>query len=298
MQGKDLVSIKELSREDLETFLRVASKMKEEPAPPLLKGKLMASCFFEPSTRTRLSFEAAMRRLGGEVIGFSEGETTSQQKGELLSDAMKIVGMYADCIVIRHPLEGSARCAAEATDKPVINAGDGANEHPTQTLLDLFTIQECQGQLDGLHIALAGDLLHGRTVHSLVYALRHFRVRLYFVSCPTLAFPDKVIRELKTFGIPFSYHASLEEIIDRLDILYMTRLQKERLSHAYSTPLHTVTAELLEKGKKTLKILHPLPRLGEIARAIDQMPQAHYFQQASNGLFMRQAILTLLLGGS
>lgn len=298
--GKDLISIKDLSKEALLTILERARQMKQTHPENLLKGKILANCFYEPSTRTRLSFEAAMKRLGGEVIGFSEGQGTSAQKGETLHDTMKIIGLYSDLLVIRHPLEGSARQAADATDKPVINAGDGANEHPTQTLLDLFSILECQGRLDGLHIACVGDLLYGRTVHSLALALKHFDVRLYFVSPPTLPMPGNICRELRTLGIPFSSHRSMEEVIDKADILFMTRVQKERFPdleeyHRVSNAF-ILKPDLLKRGKKNLKVLHPLPRVQEIHYSVDATDYAYYFTQAENGLYVRQALLAMLLG--
>lgn len=286
---KDLVSIKSLSREQIIAVLNRAMEMKESSPGPILRGCVMASCFFEPSTRTRLSFEAACKRLGGEVIGFADQMNTSTAKGETLHDAMKVIGLYADVVVIRHPEVGSAAVAGAATDKPVINAGDGANEHPTQTLLDLMTM----GPLDGLHIACAGDLLNGRTVHSLTYALKHFDVRLYFVAPPSLALPEEICQELKRAGIPYSFHKTLDEVIGRLDVLYMTRVQKERGSEEHGL---MVTKELLKQAKKDLKVLHPLPRNGEIEPAVDETEHAHYFEQAKNGLYIRQALLCEALG--
>jgi len=300
MKGKDILSVKEIDKAQILQILAVAQKMKQKPAEALLKGKVMASCFFEPSTRTRLSFESAMKRLGGEVIGFSEPKATAVQKGESLHDSIKVVGLYSDVVVIRHPLEGAAREAAEATQKPVINAGDGANEHPTQTLLDLFSIQECQGTLEGLHIALAGDLLYGRAMHSLVHALCHFKTRLYFVSPQALAMPDAICAQLRQHGVPFSCHATLDEVIDKCDILYMGRIQKERFTnpelYERVKDLYKVDLNLLSKGKKNLRVLHPLPRLQEIERAVDATKYAYYFSQAENGLYVRQALLAMLLG--
>lgn len=300
MKGHDLISAKELNREKILAILDRAHQMKHSHPGPVLKGFLLASCFFEPSTRTRLSFEAAMKRLGGDVIGFSEQTSTSAQKGESLHDTMKVVGLYSDVVVIRHPQIGSAAEAAAATDKPVINAGDGANEHPTQTLLDLFSIQECQGKLDGLKIAFVGDLLYGRTVHSLTTALKHFKGSLYFISPPSLALPPKLIRELELAGVPYSVHTSIEEIINEVDILYMTRIQKERFAnpddYAQIKDRMILTPEILKRAKKNLKVLHPLPRVNEIALEVDQTPHAYYFQQAENGLYVRQALLALILG--
>ena len=230
MKGRDIVSMKELDKEQILKILTRAEEIKKQPPGPILQGHLMASCFFEPSTRTRLSFESAMCRLGGEVIGFSDANLTAAQKGESLYDSMRVIGLYSDLIVIRHPLEGAAKQAAIATEKPVINAGDGANEHPSQTLLDLFTIRECQGRLEGLNVAFVGDLLYGRTVHSLALGLRPFDSRLYFVAPPLLAMPDAICHNLRQAGVPFSFHHSIEEVIDKVDILYMTRVQKERFA--------------------------------------------------------------------
>lgn len=294
-----MISIRDFSKEALLSLLQRAKQMKYEAPKDLLKGYLLASCFFEPSTRTRLSFEAAMKRLGGEVIGFTDIHSTSSEKGESLYDAMKIVGQYSDLIVLRHPCEGAARLAQEATKKPIINAGDGANEHPTQTLLDLFTIQECGATLDGLSIAFVGDLLHGRTVHSLALALSQFDTRLYFVSPETLALPETLCHTLRKAGVPFSYHRTMEEILDKVDILYMTRMQKERFisDEAYQNVKdhYRLTPALLKQAQAHLRILHPLPRVHEIAKEIDQTPHAYYFEQAENGLYVRQALLSTLL---
>lgn len=297
---KDILTIKDLTKEQIENVLKRSHEMKLEAPEDLMKGLLMANCFFEPSTRTRLSFEAAMKRLGGEVIGFSDQQMISTAKGETLHDTMKIVGLYADVIVIRHPLEGAAQLAANVTDKPVINAGDGSNEHPTQTLLDLFTIQECQNTLENLNIAFVGDLLFGRTVHSLAMAFKHFKSRLYFVSPPQLAMPRKVSENLKQNSVPFSFHSSVEEIIDRVDIIYVTRVQKERFSdreqYEQLKNHFVITPELINRGKNSLKVMHPLPRNDEIDRRVDPMEQAYYFEQAKNGMYVRQSLLATVVG--
>jgi aspartate carbamoyltransferase catalytic subunit len=298
---KDIVSMRDLNREEVLFLLDEALRMKERGATRSLTGKILASCFFEPSTRTRLSFESAMLRLGGQVIGFSEGTTSSVQKGESLADSIRIIGGYADAIVIRHPLEGAARVAAEATERPVINAGDGTNQHPTQTLLDLFTIRECQGRLDGISLAMVGDLKHGRTVHSLAQACAHFDMRLYFVAPEALEMPTTICDDLREKGVCFSFHRTIEEIIDRVDILYMTRIQKERfealeLYHQLKSH-YELKVEMLQTAQPHLKVLHPLPRVSEIDSAIDQTPNAYYFQQAQNGVYVRQALLNLVLGG-
>lgn len=298
LSGRDLVSIADLSKGEIELVLSTALALRKEPKPELLKGSILASCFFEPSTRTRLSFEAAMHRLGGSVIGFADSGSTSTKKGETLIDTMKMVGGYADIVVIRHPLEGSARLAADAIDKPVINAGDGANQHPTQTLVDLFTIRECQGRIDDLHIALAGDLKYGRTIHSLSIALAHYPVRLYFVSPDNLPLPDAISHELKKKGVKFSFHGALEEVIPKIDILYMGRIQKERFPDGAFDFANTCLLKKrhLEKAKGNLRVLHALPRVDEIEESIDATPFAYYFQQAANSVPVRMALLALLMG--
>lgn len=299
MTNKSLISIGDLSREEIEQMLNHAESFKRKPPKDLLAGYILASCFFEPSTRTRLSFESAMLRLGGRVIGFSDSGSTSVKKGETLFDTIKVIGNLADLIVIRHPQEGAAKLASLATSKPVINAGDGANQHPTQTLLDLFSMKECQGKLDGLKIAIVGDLKYGRTVHSLVYAAALFDMRLYFISPDELTLPDSMLHELRKRRGKFSFHRTIEEVIGNLDLLYMTRIQKERFDHATYERVcsrHVLTEPLLKKAKKHLRILHPLPRVGEIDPAIDDTAHAYYFQQAENGLFVRQALLAKTLG--
>ncbi len=295
------IHISDYSKDEILHLLDYALKLKKEPQPSLLKGKILGSCFFEPSTRTRLSFESAMHRLGGSVIGFDDSIQTSSKKGESLQDSMKVLEHYADALVIRHPLEGSAQLAADSVNIPVINAGDGSNQHPTQTFLDLFTIRETQGRLEDLSIALVGDLLHGRTVHSLAQALIPFNCRLFFVSPKSLEMPKAVCDELKEKRVKFSFHQSIEEVIPRLDILYMTRIQQERFAslHDYLSlkDAFILKSNMLNACKENLKILHPLPRVNEIEPAIDQTPHAHYFQQAGNGLYTRQALLALTLLG-
>ncbi len=299
-RGRNIVSMRDLSVEDIMTILDYAAELKSKPQTQLLAGKLMASCFFEPSTRTRLSFESAMHRLGGQVIGFSEAASTSASKGETLSDGMRVIGEYADAIVLRHPLEGAAREAAEATNTPVINGGDGANQHPTQTLLDLFTIREHHGRLENLSIAFVGDLKYGRTVHSLVQASAHFGVRMFFVGPKSLTLPQELIDDLKMRSILFSFHNTLDEVVGKADVLYMTRLQRERLSEDIDERLlqhqFTLTADHLAAAQEALCVMHPLPRVWEIAPEIDKTPHALYFKQAANGVPVRQAILSLVLG--
>lgn len=300
---RDIVSVRDFNREEIEAVLERAMHQKkrarEGKLERLLAGKIMASCFFEPSTRTRLSFEAAMKRMGGEVIGFAESQSTSAKKGESLGDCVQVIASYADVIVLRHPLEGASRLAASLVDVPIINAGDGANEHPSQTLLDLFTIQECFGKIDELQIAFVGDLKHGRTVHSLALALKQFNVRLFFVSPEALAMPEKITAELKEAAIPFSFHREIEEVTGRADLLYMTRIQEERffdrMEYEEMKGCFALKESHLKSAKPSLKIFHPLPRLKEIEVAIDSLPQAAYFLQAKNGLYVREALLSMIL---
>ncbi|MEL0660058.1 aspartate carbamoyltransferase [Psychromonas arctica] len=296
---KNIISIADLSRSDLELILQTAHSLKQTPQPELLKNKVIASCFFEASTRTRLSFETAVQRLGGSVIGFDSGGNTSlAQKGETLADSVKIIASYADAFFMRHPQEGAARLASEFTSIPVINGGDGSNQHPTQTLLDLFTIYETQATLDNLNIAFVGDLKYGRTVHSLAQALSLFNCNFYFISPEALAMPDYILEELKERNVNFSLHSSIEDVVDDLDILYMTRVQKERFDeteYQHMKSAFLLNADMLDDVRDNLKVLHPLPRIDEINIDVDETPYAYYFQQAQNGVFARQALLALLL---
>lgn len=295
---KDIISIKDLTLEQIQHILDVAAQFKLNPISNTLKNKIIAHCFFESSTRTRLSFESATLRLSGQVIGFSSSEGLSIQKGETLADTMRVVSQYADLIVLRHQKEGAARLAADIANIPVINAGDGANQHPTQSLVDLFTIRECQGKLNDLNIALVGDLKYGRTIHSFAQVCKFFDNRLYLVSPSGLTLPESICDNLKKDGVRFSFHQSLEEIIPKVDILYMTRIQQERFSDAEYQLVknkYILTADLLKTAKPTLKVLHPLPRVNEIENTVDQTPYAYYFAQAANGVCVRQALLTLLL---
>lgn len=296
--NQDIISIKDLSLEQIKLILKTADSLKKKPNTTLLKNKIIANCFFEPSTRTRLSFETAALRLGGQTIGFVDAENISVKKGETLHDTIKIISSYADLIVIRHPQEGAARLAADVADIPVINAGDAANQHPTQALVDLFTIQESQKKLNGLNIALVGDLKYGRTIHSLAQLCTHFDVRLFLVSPELLTLPEYICDELKKKGLKFSFHQKIEDVINRVDILYMTRIQQERFGKMEYESVKNqfiLTSKTLEKAKDNLKVLHPLPRVNEIDIAVDASPHAHYFQQAANGVCVRQALLTLLL---
>src|SRR3989338_9153095 len=299
-KNRDIISIKELDETDILHVLKHAESLKKNPKHDLLGGQVMGSCFFEPSTRTRLSFETAMQRLGGRVVGFADPNMTSTSKGETVYDSIKIIGQYVDVIAMRHPLEGAARRAAEATDKPILNGGDGANQHPTQTLLDLFTIKECQNKLTGLKIAMVGDLRYGRTVHSLLQALKFFQPTLYFVAPNFLQMPDYLLRELDTAGIEYYCKDTIDEVIRQVDILYMTRIQKERFSditeYEKAKSMYILDTPLLRGVKPNMRVLHPLPRVGEITSAVDNTPHAYYFQQAENGLYARQALLGLVLG--
>ncbi|RJG50414.1 aspartate carbamoyltransferase [Motilimonas pumila] len=296
---KDIISIADLSRDELELIVATAKDLKHNPQPELLKNKIVASCFFEASTRTRLSFETAVQRLGGSVIGFDSGGNTSlAQKGETLADSVKVISSYSDAFFMRHPQEGAARLAAEFASVPVINGGDGSNQHPTQTLLDLFTIYETQSSLQNLNIAFVGDLKYGRTVHSLAQALSLFNCNFYFISPQALAMPDYIIEELDEAGINYSTHESIEEVIDSLDILYMTRVQKERFDeteYQHMKSAFVLNGSMLSKVRDNLKILHPLPRVDEITTDVDDTPYAYYFQQAENGVYARQALLALVL---
>ena len=301
LYNKHIISIPELSREELELIVTTAGRLKKSPAPNLIKNKVIASCFFEPSTRTRLSFETAIQRIGGDVIGFDSGGNTSlAKKGETLSDSVRVISSYVDAFVMRHPQEGAARLASECSlSVPVINAGDGANQHPTQTLLDLFSIAETQGKLDGINIAFVGDLKYGRTVHSLTQALAKFdNVRFFFVAPKALAMPDYLCEELEDAGIEYSCHTEMDTIIPQLDILYMTRVQKERFDeseYAHIKSAYVLNAKLLEEARSNLKVLHPLPRVDEITIDVDRTEHAYYFEQAENGVYARQALLALVL---
>ncbi|GLX83308.1 aspartate carbamoyltransferase [Thalassotalea eurytherma] len=299
LYNKDIISIADLSREELELIVAQAQSIKKTPRPDLLKGKIIASCFFEASTRTRLSFETAVQRLGGTHIGFDSGGNTSLgKKGETLADSVKVINSYADAFFMRHPKEGSARLASEFANVPVINGGDGANQHPTQTLLDLFSIYETQGSLEGLKIAFVGDLKYGRTVHSLAQALALFDCEFYFVAPPELTMPEYLCDELRQAGVKFSFHDDLEAILPALDILYVTRVQKERFDpteYQHMQSKYVLTADLLHSVKDTFKVLHPLPRVDEITIDVDATPYAYYFEQAENGVYARQALLSLVL---
>ncbi len=299
---KHIISINDLNREELELVLDNATRLKNNPQPELLRHQVIASCFFEASTRTRLSFETAIARLGAQVVGFSDGSSTSLgQKGESLADTISVISTYVDAIVMRHPQEGAARLATQfSAGVPIINAGDGANQHPTQTLLDLFTIRETQGRLNNLNITMVGDLKYGRTVHSLTQALAKFEGnRFCFIAPDALTMPDHIITMLNDKGLSWSRHNSIEEVVSSTDILYMTRVQKERLDPSEYANLKAqfiLNTTDLANARVTMKVLHPLPRVDEIATEVDSTPYAWYFQQAGNGIYARQALLALVLG--
>ena len=295
---KDIVSISDLSKSDLELIVTLASIFKKQGPGPYLQQRVIASCFFEASTRTRLSFETAVQRLSGTLIGFSDGANTSTKKGETLTDSIHMISSYADAIIMRHPREGSARLAAEVADVPVINGGDGANQHPSQTLLDLFTIFECQGSLENLSIAFVGDLKYGRTVHSLAQALCHFNPTFYFVAPEVLKMPAYIEAGLNEQGVTFEYLETLEEAIEKVDVLYMTRVQKERFDpteYMHIASNYVLNADMLHKAKPTMRVLHPLPRVDEINTDVDSTPYAYYFTQAENGVYAREALLSLVM---
>ena len=295
---KHIISIADLTDEELLLLLNTALKLKSEPNPSLLDGKLIASCFFEPSTRTRLSFETAVQRLGGKVIGFADGANTSAKKGETLADTARIISSYADAIIQRHPQDGAARVTAEFSHVPVLNAGDGTNQHPSQTLLDLVTIHETQGSLKNLKITMVGDLKYGRTVHSLAQALKRFGCEFAFVSPPTLAMPDYITEELDEAGAAWQIFPDLESAVAWADILYMTRVQRERFDEQEFAKIQgkfNLHADMLANAKPTLRVLHPLPRVDEIHPSVDATPYAYYFEQATNGVFARMAMLSLVL---
>ncbi|MGQ9615051.1 MAG: aspartate carbamoyltransferase [Spirochaetota bacterium] len=299
-KGKSIISIRDFNREALLRIITCAKDVKRGKYEGCLKGKILASLFFEPSTRTRLSFESAMRYMGGDVIGFAGAEYTSVQKGESLVDTVKTVSGYCDVIVIRHPVEGAARLASEVSRVPVINAGDGANQHPTQTFLDLFTMNEFFPELSGVKVGFLGDLKYGRTVHSLAHALSLFRAELWFISPEILKMPDFLITEIKENGSETHEIANIEDLNEKLDVLYVTRIQKERFGDMQEyqrvAGCYRITLKSLQNLGEDIKIMHPLPRVDEIAQEVDQLENAIYFRQAYNGIPVRQAILGLVTG--
>lgn len=300
MKSNGLVSITDYSKEDILRILDLAEQFEKNPNTRLLEGKLVATLFFEPSTRTRLSFETAVNRLGGRVIGFSDASTSSSSKGESLKDTIKMVSNYVDLIIMRHPVEGAARYASEVASVPVINAGDGANQHPTQTMLDLYSIKKTQGKLTDLTLSMVGDLKYGRTVHSLLMAMRYFNPRYNFVSPPELRIPEQYRTFCKENGIEYHEYEDMNRILNESDILYMTRVQQERFTDPveYEKVRNTYSLHnnMLEGTKDNLRILHPLPRLTEIAEDVDNNSKAYYFEQAKNGVYARQAVICSILG--
>lgn len=298
---KDFVTIADLTREDILYLLKMAEAFESHPNRELLRGRVIATLFFEPSTRTRLSFETAANRLGAKVIGISDAKASSVVKGETLKDTILMVSNYADIIVMRHYIEGAAQYAAEVSPVPIVNAGDGAHMHPSQCLLDLYSIYKTQGTLDNLHIYLVGDLKYGRTVHSLIMAMRHFNPHFHFIAPRELAMPREYKIYCQEHGITFEEHRTFnEKIISEADILYMTRVQKERFSdpmeYEQVKNVYILKNEMLASAKSNLKILHPLPRVNEIDYDVDDNPHAYYIQQAQNGLYAREAIFCDVLG--
>jgi aspartate carbamoyltransferase catalytic subunit len=301
MDNRSLISISDLSKDEIMAMLKRAAEFEKNPNCNILEGKVVGSLFFEPSTRTRLSFETAVNRLGGRVIGFSDARTSSQAKGETLKDTIMMVSNYADLIVMRHYLEGAARYASELSAVPIINAGDGANQHPTQTMLDLYSIYKTQGTLENLTITMVGDLKYGRTVHSLLEAMRFWNPKFNFVACEELKMPAKYKKFCEENGIEYRESVDFsEEIINETDILYMTRVQRERftdlMEYERTKNLYTLHNAMLANSKPNLRVLHPLPRVTEISQDVDDNPKAYYFQQAKNGLYARQAIICRALG--
>lgn len=298
---KNLISIEQCTAGDILKILHRAAHFEAKPNRNYLDGLVAATLFFEPSTRTRLSFETAVVRLGGRVIGFSDARTSSSTKGETLKDTIKIVSNYADVIIMRHYLEGAAKYAAEVTERPIVNAGDGAHQHPSQTLLDLYSVKKTQGKLEDLTFVVVGDLRFGRTVHSLIEGMSHFRPHFIFVAPESLALPEEYRRYCIDKGISFEETTDFTpDVVARADILYMTRVQQERFTdpeeYEAVKDVYVLNLDLLRDAKPTMKILHPLPRVNEIAQEVDTHPAAYYFSQAQNGLYVRQAILCEVLG--
>ncbi|MDY0141024.1 MAG: aspartate carbamoyltransferase [Bacteroidales bacterium] len=300
MKNKSLISINDFSKEDYFNILNLAEEFRQNPNQKLLENHIVASLFFEPSTRTRLSFETAVQKLGGRVIGFSEASNSSTSKGESLKDTILTVSRYADLIVMRHPIEGSARHASEVSDKPIINAGDGSNQHPTQCLLDLYSIRKTQGTLENLNLFLVGDLKYGRTVHSLLMAIAQFNPVFNFVSPPSLRMPTEYKDHLEELGVKYYEHDDLNENINHADIIYVTRVQKERFSDPMDYEkvknAYILKNKMLDNTKSNLKIMHPLPRVNEISTDVDKNEKAYYFDQAENGVYTRMAIMATMLG--
>ena len=300
-ENRSVITLAHLTREKIEYLLKMAAQFEQHPNRRILEGKVVATLFFEPSTRTRLSFETAANRLGARVIGFADPKITSGTKGESLKDTIKMVSNYADVIVMRHYLEGAARYASEVTNVPIINAGDGSNQHPSQTMLDMYSIYKTQGMLDNLNIHLVGDLKYGRTVHSLLMAMRHFNPTFHFIAPKELKMPEEYKIYCRQNGIRFTEGTDFnEDTISGADILYMTRVQKERftdlMEYERVKDTYILSSDMLSKARPNLKILHPLPRINEITADVDDNPHAYYFQQAQNGLYAREALISDVLG--
>lgn len=301
MKKESLVSILDYTKDDILRLIGKTCLFEENPNRRLLEGKVCATLFFEPSTRTRLSFETAVNRLGGRIIGFSDAATTSSSKGETLKDTILMVSNYADVIIMRHHLEGAARYASEISGVPIINAGDGANQHPTQTMLDIYSIYKTQGKLEDLHITMVGDLKYGRTVHSLINGMSHFNPTFHFVAPDELRIPDVYKTYCDRLGIAYHEHTDFsEEVINQSDILYMTRVQRERftdlMEYEKVKNVYILKNNMLSGSKENLRVLHPLPRVNEIAYDVDNNPKAYYIKQAQNGVYARQAIICDVLG--
>jgi aspartate carbamoyltransferase catalytic subunit len=300
MKNRSLVSIDDLSKNEIIKVLDLAEGFEKNPNQRILDGKVVATLFFEPSTRTRLSFESAVNRLGGRIIGFSEASSTSVSKGESLKDTILTVANYSDLIVMRHPIEGSARYASEVSKIPIINAGDGANQHPTQTLLDLYSIRKTQGKLEDLKIVMVGDLKYGRTVHSLLMAMSQFNATFTFISPKELQMPLEYKMYLDSIGLKYKETSDLADNISDADIIYMTRVQRERFSDPLEYEkvknVYVLRNNMLQNTKPNMKVLHPLPRVNEIHIDVDDNPKAYYFPQALNGVFTRMAIMASILG--
>ena len=301
MERHNFVTIADLSKEKILYMIKLAQEFEKHPNREILKGKVIATLFFEPSTRTRLSFETAANRLGAKVIGFTDAKVTSATKGETLKDTILMVSNYADAIVMRHYIEGAAQYASEIAPVPIINAGDGAHQHPSQCMLDLYSIYKTQGTLDNLNIFLVGDLKYGRTVHSLIMAMRHFNPTFHFVAPQELSMPSEYKLYCKKHGIKYVEHTEFnEDVISEADLLYMTRVQKERFSDLMEYEkvknVYILKSDMLNNARENMKILHPLPRVNEISYDVDENPHAYYIQQAQNGLYAREAIICDVLG--
>ncbi|MCK9271613.1 MAG: aspartate carbamoyltransferase [Bacteroidales bacterium] len=300
MKNRSLISITDFSKEEQIRILDIAEGFEQQPTQNILGNYVVATLFFEPSTRTRLSFESAASRLGAKVIGFSSAASSSVSKGESLNDTILTVSNYSDIIVMRHPVDGSARYASEVSPVPVINAGDGANQHPTQTLLDMYSIRKTQGTLDNLNIAFVGDLKYGRTVHSLTMALTQYNTTFHLVSPTELKLPSYVKRHIKDNNLSYYQYTDLLAVIPHVDIIYMTRIQKERFSDSLEYErvknAYNLSNNMLAGSRSNMAIMHPLPRVNEIAADVDSNPKAYYFQQALNGVYVRQALLAAILG--